>query len=225
MNGFGKKTHKTSRGFTYTYYTFSGDKSLPVLVFQHGWPDHAAMWADVAGPLRSTNHSMIIPDMLGYDGTDKPTDVAAYRWDGMTQDIIDLVDAEGYEKVVSIGHDWGSGCASHLYHYFPKRVVGLVNLNVAYSPPARKPFDLEAINQLTQKIFGYPVFSYWGVTAGPDGPELLKSNVDRFFQAMHGPAESMKKIFTGPGAFREVSLVTSPHMTIANVLQVPQERR
>ena len=56
MDVFEKKTLKTSRGFTYTYYVADGDKSLPALFFQHGWPDHAAMWAQVASSLRSTKH-------------------------------------------------------------------------------------------------------------------------------------------------------------------------
>jgi len=43
MDAFEKKTLKTSRGYTYTYYTSDGDKSLPALFFQHGWPDHAQM--------------------------------------------------------------------------------------------------------------------------------------------------------------------------------------
>lgn len=106
MDAFNKKTLKTSRGYTYTYYTAEGDKSLPTLFFQHGWPDHAAMWKDVAGPLRSTKHPIIIPDMLGYDGTDKPTDPAAYKWDVMTKDLIEIIDNEGADKAISIGHDW-----------------------------------------------------------------------------------------------------------------------
>ena len=106
MDAYSKKTLKTSRGYQYTYYTHEGDRSLPTLLFLHGWPDNAAMWKDVAGPLQSLGHPMIIPDMLGYDGTDKPTDPAAYKWDGMTQDLIEIADKEGAKNIVSIGHDW-----------------------------------------------------------------------------------------------------------------------
>lgn len=203
MDAFEKKTIKTSRGLTYTYYTAEGDKSLPALFFQHGWPDHAAMWQKVAEPLRSTQHPIIVPDMLGYDGTDKPTDVSKYKWDAMTQDLIEIIDAEGHEKVISIGHDWGSACASRLYNYHPDRVVGLVNLNVAYMTPGREPFDFDAYNAMTEKIFGAPLFSYWTVFAAPDGPELLKNNLERIYHAMHGTADTMSKFFTGPNAMRE----------------------
>jgi soluble epoxide hydrolase/lipid-phosphate phosphatase len=203
MDAFQKKTFKTSRGYTYTYYVADGDKSLPALFFQHGWPDHAGMWKDVATSLRSLKHPIIIPDMLGYGGTDKPTDPAEYKWDVMTKDLIELIDTEGHPKIISIGHDWGSGCASRMYNHYPDRVAGLVNVNVAYTPPLSQPFDLEKVNATTEKIFGYPIFSYWEVNAAPDGPQVLKDGVEHLFDAMHGDGPLMKEIFTVPGRFRE----------------------
>ena len=158
MDRYQKKTLKTSRGYTYTYYVAQGDRNLPPLFFQHGWPDHAAMWEKVATPLRSSNHPIIIPDMLGYDGTDKPTDPAAYKWDVMTQDLTEIIDAEGYWKFISIGHDWGSVSAARLYNYHPDRVVGLVLLNVVYMAPMRNGFDLDATNEITEEVLGYPTF-------------------------------------------------------------------
>jgi soluble epoxide hydrolase/lipid-phosphate phosphatase len=203
MDSFEKKTLKTTRGYTYTYYTSEGDKSLPTLFFQHGWPDHAAMWKDVASPLRSTRHPMIIPDLLGYDGTDKPTDPAEYKWSLMTQDLIEIIDTEKADKVISIGHDWGSACACRLYNYHPDRVAGLVLLNVAYQAPSRNPFSLDAVNKMTEQAFGYPIFSYWYLFTADDGPAVLKNNLGRLFDAMHSSDATMKQLFTGPDAMRE----------------------
>ncbi|KAF2993526.1 hypothetical protein E8E13_002033 [Curvularia kusanoi] len=203
MDAFQKKTLKTSRGYTYTYYVADGDKSLPTIIFQHGWPDHAAMWKEVATGLRSTNHPMIIPDMLGYDGTDKPTDAAEYAWEKMTKDIIEIADAEEAQRIVSLGHDWGSSAASRLYNHYPDRVVGLINLNVPYNPPTGDSFDLEKYNALTKEKLGTAVFSYWDVNAAEDGPKLLKDNVERLYNAMHAEGEDMGRIFTTEGATRE----------------------
>lgn len=162
MDAFHKKTLKTSRGYIYMYYTVEGDKSLPTLLFQHGWPDCAEMWEGIASRLHSSSkYPMIIPDLLGYGGTDKPTDPAEYKWDAMTKDLIEIVDNEKADKIISIGHDWGSGCASRVYNYYPERVVGLVNLNVPYMPPAQQKWVLDAINAMTEKIYGYPALMYW----------------------------------------------------------------
>lgn len=53
---------------------------------------------------------MLAPDMLGYGGTDKPTDPAAYVPSLLTKDVIDILDAEKLDKVVSIGHDLSVFC-------------------------------------------------------------------------------------------------------------------
>lgn len=206
MDAFEKKTLKTSRGYTYTYYTADGDETLPTLFFQHGWPDHAAMWKDVATSLRSTKHPLIIPDLLGYDGTDKPTDPAEYRWSAMTKDLTEIIDTEKASKVVSIGHDWGSVCASRLYNYHPDRVVGIILLNIVYSPPTRQSFDLDRTNAMMTQIFGYPLFSYWYLFTAPDGPEIMKSNLERLHYAMHGTANTIKHFFTSPDAMRNYLL-------------------
>jgi pimeloyl-ACP methyl ester carboxylesterase len=202
MDAFEKKTSKTSRGYTYTYYTAEGDKTLPTLFFQHGWPDHAEMWKEVATSLRSTKHPIIIPDLLGYGGTDKPTDPVEYKWNAMIKDLIEIIDTEKADKVISIGHDWGSACAARLYNYYPDRVSGLVLLNVAYMAPGRQPFDLDATNAMTKQAFGYSIFNYWYLFTAEDGPQVLKSNLDRLFHIMHGTAETMKQFFTGPNAMR-----------------------
>jgi pimeloyl-ACP methyl ester carboxylesterase len=203
MDAFTKKTLKTSRGITYTYYTSPGSPSLPTLFFQHGYPDHAAMWANVAGPLRSLNHPIIIPDMLGYDGTDKPTDPSAYVWTKMTGDMMEILDAENASKCISIGHDWGSTAASRLYNYHPERVVGLANLNVPYSPPSRKPFDLDSVNATMEKVFGYRAFSYWYLLTAPDGAELLSRDLETKFNMMHDK-DGLLEFFCTPNAMRDV---------------------
>jgi pimeloyl-ACP methyl ester carboxylesterase len=171
------------------------------------------MWDEVATPLRSTNHPIIIPDMLGYGGTDKPTDPAAYAWDVMTQDLIEIMDAEGYQKFISIGHDWGSLSAARLYNYHPNRVVGLVLLNVAYMAPMRDGFNLDATNKMTEAALGYPTFSYWHLFTAPDGPTILKENLERLFHAQHGENGTMKKYFTGPDALRDYLVNGSEEIT------------
>jgi soluble epoxide hydrolase/lipid-phosphate phosphatase len=223
MNAFEKKTLKTSRGYTYTYYTAKGDESLPTLFFQHGWPDHAGMWEDVATSLRSTKHPIIIPDLLGYDGTDKPTDPAEYRWSAMTQDLIEIIDTEKVSKVISIGHDWGSVCASRLYNYHPDRVVGIILLNVAYNPPTRSPFDLDRVNAMMTQFFGNPLFSYWYLLTAPDGPKIMQSGLERLFLAMHGSAENMKRIFCSTDAMRNYLLNGDVEITEAELRQYAKD--
>lgn len=81
----------------------------------------------------------------------------------MTSDLYEILDAESIDKVVVIGHDWGSFLAARFYLFHQARVVGIVLLNVAYSPPTPNgpPFDLEAMLEMTEKNIGRPLFAYW----------------------------------------------------------------
>lgn len=146
MDSFTKTTLKVTRGYTYTYYTLTGDVSKPALLLLQGWPDHAAMWSKVATLIHKElpNYPISIPDMLGFDGTDKPTNPAEYAWHNLTGDWRDILDAdsttvqedgqekEGEEKstalcngtTIPIGHDWGSATASRLYNFHPAHVIG-----------------------------------------------------------------------------------------------------
>jgi pimeloyl-ACP methyl ester carboxylesterase len=220
MDAFEKKTLKTSRGYTYTYYTSSGDKTLPTLIFQHGFPDDAATWKDVAGPLKHLKHPIIVPDMLGYDGTDKPKDPSVYKWDVMTKDLIEILDAENAEKCISIGHDWGSSCASRLYNYHPDRVAGLVNLNVVYNAPPREPFDLDTVNAKLKQAFGYQLMEYWNLFTAPDGPEVLNGDLNRLFNCMHSSGDTMKHFFCEPNAMRDyLTGKTNPEFELPSFAQ------
>lgn len=115
MDKLTKKTFKTSRGYTYTYYLHkTSSTNKPAIVFCHGWPDNAHLWAEIVPALLESGHPLVIPDLLGYDGTDKPTDIQAYNSKGMTDDVYELVDSEGLDKIIPAGHDWGSYFASRL---------------------------------------------------------------------------------------------------------------
>jgi pimeloyl-ACP methyl ester carboxylesterase len=51
---------------------------------------------------------VLAPNLLGYGGTDKPTDVAAYAKSLMSADIIAIMDKEGITgtNVYAVHHDW-----------------------------------------------------------------------------------------------------------------------
>lgn len=224
MEGFTKKTLKVSRGYNYTYYVSDQkvDDSLPALFFCHGWPDDAHLWEKMAVYLRELPFKLIAPDLLGYAGTDKPTDPAEYKYSGLGKDEIDIIDAEKVSKVIAVGHDWGSAVAARLYNYYPDRVAGLVCLNVVYLPPSSDKFDLDAVNQMTTGLFGYPIYQYWHFFTDPSAPTLLKSKVERLYAALHAVgATSMKDFFTNPKAFENYLNSSDPEPEVREYAKDP----
>jgi pimeloyl-ACP methyl ester carboxylesterase len=100
----------TSRGIKYHYFFSPAAPGKPTLVFLHGFPANAQSWRHQVVFFVAQGYGVIAPDLLGYGGTDKPTDIAAYAKSLMAADIISIMDEElnGYvdEKVYAVGHDW-----------------------------------------------------------------------------------------------------------------------
>lgn len=110
MDSLREKQLQVKRGFRYRYFVSSpSDASNPVLLLLHGWPDNANLWQYVLPYLLPLNCNIVVPDLLGYAGTDMPTDLKAYDYRLMCQDVLDILAAEGIEdKVITIGHDFGT---------------------------------------------------------------------------------------------------------------------
>lgn len=86
------KDLKTSRGLTYHYfYKPASDESKPTLLLLHGFPSTSSDWSLVAAFFSREGYGVLVPDMLGYGGTDKPTDPDAYRLKKLAQDMIELL--------------------------------------------------------------------------------------------------------------------------------------
>ena len=100
------KDTTTSRGLKYHYYFSPAHPSKQTLHFCHGFPATSPVWRRIATYFESCGYGVLVVDMLGYGETAKPTDPAAYVPSLISKDLIDVLDAEGLDKVIAIGHDW-----------------------------------------------------------------------------------------------------------------------
>ena len=221
MDTFEHKSIKTKPfDLTYSYYLSPNfQKSLspttPTLLLNHGFPDDAFMWADAIPILRKLNFPMIIPDILGFGGSSKPTDPSKYNYLQQANSLAQILDAENVpNSVIPIGHDWGSAISQRFYLYHRTRCIGLCLLSLAYQVPSPDPFSLESANEATTKRFGYPQWEYWNFFTAPDAPKLMKENLGRFWEVNNGhypsplPEENgrdiwMREMFCTPDAMRE----------------------
>ncbi len=101
------KNFKTSRGFNYHYYPCAPDRRKGYYILR--------AWLSVKCRILGTSkrrssgtlaYGILVPDLLGFGETDKPTDTDSYRFKYMVVDISDLLEHEKVEKVIAIGHDW-----------------------------------------------------------------------------------------------------------------------
>ena len=202
------KSVTTSRGMQYRYYVSNklhGNPTAPALFLLHGFRDSAHCWEYMIPHLAKLPYRLVAVDTLGHGGTSKPRDSAAYAYHLMVKDIFDIADNEGIQKVIPLGHDYGSGLAQRMYNHCPHRTAAVVLLNVAYSPPNKKEsFNLAAINATSKGIFGYPMFEYWNFLTAPDAAGLMNSNLDRVMEIPHANSfADMQALYGVPNAMRE----------------------
>ena len=106
MDPTGFKDVKVRRGYTYHYYYSPASAGKPTLLLIHGFPSNSVDWARQVAYFKPKGYGLVVPDCLGYDGTSKPTDREAFRHKLLAQDFVDILDAEGLETVIGVGHDW-----------------------------------------------------------------------------------------------------------------------
>jgi soluble epoxide hydrolase/lipid-phosphate phosphatase len=222
-----KLQHKTLTtkpyDLTYSYYLspdFNSklDPSVPTLVFTHGFPDDAYMWAGAVPHLLKLPYPFILVEILGLGDTSKPTEAEKYNYRPQANSIAQILDHEKVpNNVIPIGHDWGSGksnppqsnpnpptqpknpnltppqaTAQRFYLYHRPRCIGLSLISLAYQIPSPSKFDLDAENALTTKSFGYPQWEYWNFFCSPDAPALMNADLSRMYEVNHGYYPSPK---------------------------------
>ncbi|KAL0570551.1 hypothetical protein V5O48_011404 [Marasmius crinis-equi] len=177
------KNTTVSRGINYSYYYSPPTNNQRSLVFLHGWPGLSYDWRFQVDFFKEAGYGIIVPDMLGYGGTDKPTDPEVYKSSLISRDIVDILDTESVRQdAVVIGHDWGSKIVGRLANYFPERfsAFGFIALGNA---PFTSPYD--QLNTLTKAVFGYELFGYWELFARPGAQELLGSHLESLLSLIH----------------------------------------
>jgi pimeloyl-ACP methyl ester carboxylesterase len=100
------------------------------VVLVHGFPDDARSWAPVAEALAADGRRVVAPYLRGFgptrfldDATPRSGSVGA-----LTQDLLDLLDGLGLERVVLAGQDWGARAVQGVAAVAPDRVERLVSL-------------------------------------------------------------------------------------------------
>ncbi|KAL5495459.1 hypothetical protein ACEPAI_922 [Sanghuangporus weigelae] len=174
------KDFKTSRGYSYHYFYAAPRGEKPTLILLHGFPTMSLDWATIVPSFKKEGYGLIVPDLLGYGGTDKPTDPKEYRLKLMAEDIIEMIEAEKTRKIISIAHDWGCGLNSRIANYFQDRFEAFAFLAIAYFPPIPDGLQIDAINDVSEKMYGYRYLGYWRFFERDDASEIIEAHLDSF---------------------------------------------
>lgn len=107
------------------------------VVLLHGFPSFWRTWRHQIAPLAAAGHEVIVPDLRGYNLSEKPRGVDAYTIDRISGDVLGLVRALGHERALIVGHDWGGVAAWNLGMQHPEAVERLIVINAPHPRIAR----------------------------------------------------------------------------------------
>jgi pimeloyl-ACP methyl ester carboxylesterase len=81
-------------------------KGDPVVLL-HGNPAWGFLYRDVIGPLLRSGRRVIVPDMIGFGLSEKPTHEQAHTLDGHSANLTALLRQLDLKRITLVCHDWG----------------------------------------------------------------------------------------------------------------------
>ena len=205
------------RGKTYQYYVGEPKgRTAPIetVFLIHGFPDAAFGWRCQVPFLTSLGFRVVVPNMLGYGGTDAPTDLAAYSLRSMSDDIKALatkfVGEDG--QIVLGGHDWGGFLVWRCAEWHPKLIKAVFSVCTPYNPPSKTWVSLEdhiAAGRVKN-------FTYQLQLAGPD--------VEKGIQTREKVRQFLNGMFGGLGPNGEVPFIAEKGVLLENLSKLNRSR-
>ncbi|MEO1015437.1 MAG: alpha/beta hydrolase [Pseudomonadota bacterium] len=155
------------------HVVFAGPEDGAPVILIHGFPEFWYSWRRQAAALGKAGYRVAVPDLRGYNRSDKPKGQDAYTIDAYAADIVALMDAEDWETAHIAGHDVGAFVAWRLVDGHPDRIDRAVVFNIP--PPAaladaemkgdestswyRTAFQVPFLPELALRAGGYRVLS------------------------------------------------------------------
>ena len=144
----------TTNGIT-LHAVAAGPEDGPLVLLLNGFPEFWYAWRRQIPALAAAGFRVLAPDQRGYNLSDKPRDLAAYRLDELAADALGLIDAAGRERAFVVGHDWGAMVAWWLTLVAPHRVERLAILNVPHPYVFRRRLLNDAEQQKRSLYAGF----------------------------------------------------------------------
>jgi len=109
--------------------------SGPLMMFVHGFPEFWYEWKYQIAEF-SRDHTVVAPDMRGYNLSSKPEELAAYQMPNLVEDLralsAELMKGANATKFTLVAHDWGGVVAWVFAAQHPQLVDKLVIVNAPH---------------------------------------------------------------------------------------------
>ena len=157
----------------------------PLVLMLHGFPESWYSWRHQIPAVADAGFHAVAPDMRGYGKSDKPGDIATYNQVEVTNDIIGLISALGYETAIVFGHDWGAPTAWSCALHHPDKVTAVGVLSVPFSPRAAAP-PLDTMKEIFKDLFFYQLYFQEPGVAEAEWETNVRVNLRKFYHIGSG---------------------------------------
>ncbi|MGE3309620.1 MAG: alpha/beta fold hydrolase [Limisphaerales bacterium] len=111
------------------HYAAMGDGPLTVMI--HGFPDCWLTWREQM-PALARDRRVVAMDLRGFNLSDRPDGDENYDVSVLIADVAAVIRANGAERAVVVGHDWGGAIAWSFAMAHPEMTEKLAVLNLPH---------------------------------------------------------------------------------------------
>lgn len=123
--------HERIRGDGIDLHVARAGEGSPVILL-HGFPEHWISWRHQVAPLVEAGFSVWMPDLRGYNLSERPAGRDPYHLRRLVEDVACLVRATGYPRAHLGGHDWGGIIAWTFAGAHPELLDRLIIFNAPH---------------------------------------------------------------------------------------------
>jgi pimeloyl-ACP methyl ester carboxylesterase len=115
-------------------YEERGDRTAPVVLLLHGWPDDVRTWDVIVEELVRAGYRTITPYLRGFGPTMFRNQLLfrSGQLSALGQDVVEFIDRLNLRDLTLVGHDWGARAAYVVAALKPECLHGLVAISVGY---------------------------------------------------------------------------------------------
>ncbi len=145
------------------------------VIFMHGEPTWSFLWRKVIPPVRDAGFRCIAPDLAGFGGSDKPTDIGWYSYDEHTEQTASLLEELDISGATIVVHDWGGPIGLRLAVEQAERIERIVILDTGLFTGHQRMTDAwTAFRDFVERTEDLPVgFLVRGACKQDPGDEVI----------------------------------------------------
>jgi pimeloyl-ACP methyl ester carboxylesterase len=129
----------------------SGNIKDELVILLHGFPETSYMYKDLIKDISDSGYYCIAPNLRGYSEGARPQGRDNYTLDKLVNDVLEMINHTGKEKLHLIGHDWGAVIGWQIAHDYPNKLLSWTALSV----PHTNSFFNAILNDKEQKKKSY----------------------------------------------------------------------